>query len=66
MYTVEHLDMKICDFEKEASNTQTLREFIKESELDLFGKISRDEVLNSMSPQDLTAYVEQLDYLWEK
>lgn len=58
----EILDERICDIEG-GRNTQTYREFIRESEEE-FGLEYRD--LESMTDKELNDYVEYLDYLWTK
>lgn len=61
--TVKDLDTKICDFYKDAENTETFREYIRNSE-EFFGM----EVLNvdDMENDELNRYLDILDYLWEK
>lgn len=61
--TKDYLDMRICDVEKLTTNTQTYREFIKESEEE-FGLIPKD--LDGMSDKHLVEYLDFLDYLWTK
>ena len=57
------LDKRICDVEKQASNTQTFREFIRESEEEF--EIAPAN-LDSMNNQELTNYLDFLDELWWK
>jgi len=59
----ENLDKRICDIENESENTQTIREFIRESE-EQFG-FTKD-VLEKYTDNELKRYVEELDYLWTK
>lgn len=63
MYKYSDLDKRICDLEEGATNTETLREFIKRSEKE-FGLEPVD--LDSMSEEDLNNYIDYLDKLWEK
>ncbi|EOU1110458.1 hypothetical protein [Clostridium perfringens] len=71
MYKHSDLDKRICDIEKGATNTETLREFIKRSEKE-FGlepseKFELEPVdLDSMIEEDLNNYIDYLDRLWEK
>lgn len=58
----EILEERICDIEG-GSNTQTYREFIRESE-EMYGFEHRD--LESMTDEELNKWVEFLDYLWTK
>lgn len=63
MFSKENLDKRICDVEEGSKNTQTYREFIRESEEE-FG--FEHENLDEMDAFDLFDYFEHLDYLWEK
>lgn len=63
MYKHSDLDKKICDLEEGATNTETLREFIRNSENNFC--IAKED-LNSLSEEKLNEYIEWLDYLWEK
>ncbi|WP_275372834.1 hypothetical protein [Clostridium tertium] len=63
MLTNKLLDIKICDIEKECSNTQTYREYITESENKF--EMAREN-LDAMSDEELSKYLEFLDYLWDK
>lgn len=71
MYKHSDLDKRICDIEEGATNTETLREFIKRSEKE-FGlepseKFELEPVyLDSMSEEVLNNYIDYLDRLWEK
>jgi len=58
----EILDERICDIEG-GRNTQTYREFIRESEKE-FGYEHMD--LENMTDEELNDWVEHLDYLWTK
>jgi hypothetical protein len=60
--TKDILDVRICDLEHTA-NTQTYREFIRESEEE-FELIPKD--LDSMTDKLLNKYIDFLDYLWTK
>lgn len=57
------LDKRICDCEKDASNTLTYREFIRISE-DLF-EIEHSD-LDLMSKEELHEYLEFMDELYLK
>ena len=59
----EVLNKRICDVVEGASNTQTFREFIRESE-DEFEIASAN--LDSMSEEELSNYLDFLDELWYK
>lgn len=61
--TKEQLDTPICEAEAGATNTETFRQFIENSELE-FDLIPKD--LDNMSEKLLNEYLEFLDYLWEK
>jgi hypothetical protein len=61
--TKELLDKRICDVEPDAQNTQTYREYIKESEFE-FELLPCD--LDKMSNSHLNRYMEFLDDLWTK
>lgn len=61
--TKEQLDNCICDVEEHADNTQTFREFIRESEKE-FGMAWVE--LESLSEKELNDYIGFLDYLWTK
>lgn len=61
--SIANLDKRICDCEPKADNTQTYREFIRESE-DMFGMCH--EPIDMYSDDELVDYIAELDYLWEK
>ena len=61
-YTKSILDKRMRDVEGGA-NTQTYREFIRESE-EAFELEKMD--LDNMSDDNLTEYIDFLDYLWTK
>ena len=63
MISKENLDKRIYDVEKNADNTQTYREFIRESER-MF-ELS-PAPLDLYSDEELKEYLEELNYLWEK
>ena len=64
MFNKENLDKRICDVEIGISNNiQTFREFIRESE-DQFGMC--EEPIDLYSSDELSDYIEELDYLWTK
>lgn len=58
-----NLDKRICDCVENASNTQTYREFIRESE-NAFEIWHED--LDKMTDEELTRYLEHLGDLWDK
>lgn len=57
------LDKRICDVEVDASNTQTFREFIRESEEEF--EIAPAD-LYSMEADELSNYLDFLSELWYK
>lgn len=59
----EHIDLRICDVEKEAKNTETFREFIIKSEKE-FGLVNED--VDNLSSEHLNLYIIFLDDLWLK
>ena len=59
----EVLNKRICDVVEGASNTQTFREFIRESE-DEFEIAPAN--LDSMSEEELSNYLDFLSELWYK
>jgi hypothetical protein len=63
--TKEHLDVRICDFyeDEAAVNTETFREYIRNTELH-FGV--KQENLEEMDDKKLNYYLSFLDYLYEK
>lgn len=61
--TKEMLNKRICDVEKGVTNTQTFKEFIRESEV-YFGLKKFD--LNITNDQDINVYIDFIDYLWTK
>ena len=63
LITKNDLDTRICDHEPESRNTQTYREFIRQSEEE-FEFRPRD--LDSMSYSELNGYLDFLDDLWRK
>lgn len=63
MISKGNLDKRICDIEVGTTNTQTYREFIRQSEEE-FG--IEPENIDEMYDSELREYMEQLDYLWEK
>jgi len=62
-FTKEQLDIPICELEEGASNKETLREFIKNSEKE-FDLIPKE--LDGMSDKLLNEYIEFIDYIWTK
>jgi hypothetical protein len=63
MINIESLDKRICDVEQTSSNTQTYRDFIRESEK-MFG--IEPAPIDRMDNDELKEYFDFLDYLWEK
>lgn len=61
--TKAQLDLRICNVEEGATNTETYREFIVNTERE-FGIAPED--LDSMNDKQLNKYFDFLDYLWEK
>lgn len=57
------LDKKICDIEKGCNNTQTYREYIRESEKELGVDAAK---LDNFTDNEVGKYLEFIDYLWEK
>lgn len=57
------LDKRICDCIEEAENTQTYREFIRQSE-EWFDMNKAN--IDGMSEEQLKDYMDFLDYLWSK
>ena len=63
MYKACNLDKRICDTVSDASNTQTLREWIHDVYRYIYNTDISDVVINKMSDQVLTEFVEELDWL---
>lgn len=65
--TVDLLDKRICDVEAGATNTETYREFIHNSER-YFGLSTptTDEMLDKALDTDLNKYFNFLSELWDK
>lgn len=62
MLSKSNLDKRICDCE-DCKNTQTYREFIRESEKAfVIGNANIDGMLD----KELNEYIEFLDSLWDK
>jgi hypothetical protein len=62
-FTKENLDTSICEIELGATNKETVREFIRNSEKE-FGMQGAE--LEKMSDEELNNYIEHLSYLWDK
>lgn len=62
MIAKSHLDKRICDIEG-GDNTQTYREFIRQSEEE-FGMAN--EPIDLYPDDEINMYIEELDYLWTK
>lgn len=65
MITKGMLDKRICDVEKEADNTQTYREFIRESEGE-FCMSSYPLDYDDTTDEEINEYFEFLCELWSK
>lgn len=63
MITRDTLNRRICDVEKEATNTQTYKEFIRESEKE-FGL--QHESIELYTSVELQGYLRFLNELWDK
>lgn len=63
MLKKEYLDERICDGTEGSTNTQTWREFIKESETTFE---MEEKNLEELTDDELDEYINFLDYLWEK
>ncbi|MGX1082507.1 hypothetical protein [Bacillus licheniformis] len=61
--TKDNLDIPFSTLIEDATNPETPREFIRCSEAE-FGLNKAD--LESMSEDELSSYIEHLDYLWDK
>ncbi|PFP30204.1 hypothetical protein COJ96_05680 [Bacillus sp. AFS073361] len=59
----EHLDIPFCSLIVGATNDESPREFIRNSERE-FGMSMAD--IDNMSEEELNGYIEHLDYLWDK
>lgn len=63
MIKKEDLDKRICDCKEGAENTQTYRDFIRESEEEFN---IYPAPIDNMTDEELNDYLESMDYLWEK
>lgn len=61
--TKELLDVRICDYCEISNNTETLREFIRNTEKE-FGLTQAE--LELMSDKEFINYLDLLDDLWNK
>ena len=57
------LDKRICDTIPDATNTQTLREWIHDIYKYVFKDDISDEELNNMSNKELIMFIDELDWL---
>lgn len=57
------LDKRICDIEKDTTNTQTYRDFIRETEKEFQLKSFN---INLMKEDELRNYLDLMDELWSK
>ena len=60
---VSQLDQRICDCIENATNTQTYREFLVMAETAIYGS---HENLDGMNDDEISEYLDILDYLMEK
>lgn len=63
MFDRKNLDKRICDVEEEATNEETYREFIRNSERDF---CMEEADIENMSDALLEDYINFLDCLWGK
>ena len=61
--TMDNIDTRFCDFEEGATNKETPREFIRNTEKE-FGLPHVN--LDNMSEDELNIYIDHLDDLWGK
>lgn len=61
--TMDNIDTPFCKFEEGVTNTETPREFIRNTENE-FGIEELD--IDNMSEDELNRYIDQLDDLWGK
>ena len=66
IYNVANLDRRICDCEPGAVNTQTYREWIKDTFKDIYGADITDRELNSMTDEAFTDLIDELEWLFWK
>jgi hypothetical protein len=59
----DQLDIPICELHEGATNTETMRDFIRNSE-HMFEMAPKD--IDTLSEEELNKYIDFLDYLWEK
>lgn len=62
-FSKENLDIPISKIVEHATNTETPRQFIRNSEVE-FGLTHSD--IDNMTDKELNRYIEFLDYLWDK
>lgn len=64
----ENLDKRICDCLKNATNTETYREFIINGYKELGCELSEEKIqnLDKATNEELNDIVEELDYLLDK
>lgn len=63
MFSKDNLDKRICDCEESAENTQTYREFIRESENEF--EIEPSDI-DLMDEDELVNYFNFMCELWDK
>ena len=59
------LDKRICDCEKGATNTETYRQFLENGICEIFGGVAIPD-FDTMTDEELTAYIDEIDYLLSK
>ena len=64
--TKANLDHRICDIEENATNTETYREFMVYAIHEIYGDDARIPNFDDMSDEELTDWLDDLDYLLEK
>ena len=60
------LDMRICDCEAKATNTETYRAFIVNGLRFLYGDNTRIPNLDEMCEEEINELIDDIDYLLEK
>lgn len=59
------LDKRICDCEEGAINTETYRQFLENGTREIFGDVAMPN-LDTMTDEELTGYLDEIDYLLSK
>lgn len=60
------LDKRWCDLYADASNTQTVREWIHDMCIYIYGEDILDSVLDNMPQEEIEEFVDELDWLASK